>query len=287
MDEGTLYVAQFNAGAESGNDKGTGKWFPLDIDDPVSGPKLRAAGFKTQAEVLINTRGAADVLEATPMDRPEDVEVSPKDGRVVVTLTNNSRRTVPNEANPRINNQNGHLIELFEDDGDFTSETFTWDIFVKCGNPALPGDTDDTKYGELSNAEALAAGVSPISDPDNIVWDSDGNLWIATDGQFFSGSAGFGQNDGVFAVPVAGRDRGVLRQFLSGVPGCEICGPEFSGDQKTFFCAPQHPHDVPGGAFAPLDADGNPLPLWPIGETQLSKPSLIAVRNLRGKLIGK
>jgi len=285
LDKGTLYVARFDAGAATGDDKGTGVWLALDIDDPETGPILQSAGFTNQAEVLINTRGAADALGATPMDRPEDIEVSPVDGRVVVTLTNNSRRTEPNESNPRINNQNGHLIELFEDRGDFAALSFTWDIFIKCGNPALPGDPDDTKYGELSNAEALAAGVSPISDPDNIVWDDDGNLWISTDGQFFSGSAGFGQNDGVFAVPVEGENRGVLRQFLSGVPGCEICGPEFSGDQRTFFCAPQHPHD--GQAFAPLDRDGNPLPLWPIGESQVSKPSLISVRNRRGKKIGR
>ena len=40
----------------------------------------------------------------------------------------------------------------------------------------------------------------------------------------------FGQNDGVFAVPVEGASRGVLRQFLSGVPGGEVCGPEFVED---------------------------------------------------------
>jgi secreted PhoX family phosphatase len=286
LNKGTLYVARFDVGTTPGDDKGNGVWLPLDIQDPISGPVLSAAGFTSQAEILLNTRGAADALGATPMDRPEDVEISPVDGRVVVTLTNNSRRSEPNEANPRVNNQHGHLIELFEDGNDLAATTFTWDILIKCGNPALPGNSDETSYGELSNEQALAAGVSPISDPDNIVWDDDGNLWISTDGQFFSGSAGFGQNDGVFVVPVAGRDRGVLRQFLSGVPGCEICGPEFSGDNRTFFCAPQHPHDVPGGAFAPLDAAGNPLPLWPIGETQISKPSLIAVRHLRGKKIG-
>ncbi len=291
LDEGTLYVAQFNVGDTPEDDRGIGKWLPLDIDDPVSGPLLITAGFNSQAEVLINTRGAADALKATPMDRPEDVEVSPVDGRVIITLTNNSRRTEPNEANPRINNQHGHLVELFEDDDDFAATTFTWDIFVKCGNPALPNNEQDTKYGELSNEEALAAGVSPISDVDNIVWDDDGNLWISTDGQFFSDGVGFGQNDGVFAVPVAGRDRGVLRQFLSGVPGCEICGPEFSGDQRTFFCAPQHPHDPrsgdPGSAFEPKEPDGTPLPRWPVGETQISKPSLIAVRHLRGRKIGR
>lgn len=287
LNKGTLYVARFDVGTDPNDDRGDGVWLPLDIDDPESGPILRDAGFTSQAEVLINTRGAGDALGATPMDRPEDVEISPTDGRIIVTLTNNSRRTEPNEANPRADNPHGHLVEIFEDGDDLASTTFSWGIFIKCGNPALPDNTDDTSYGELTNAEALAAGVSPISDPDNIVWDDVGNLWISTDGQFFSGSAGFGQNDGVFAVPVDGQDRGVLRQFLSGVPGCEICGPEFSGDNRTFFCAPQHPHDVPGGAFAPEDANGAPLPLWPIGETQVSKPSLIAVRHLRGRKIGR
>jgi secreted PhoX family phosphatase len=268
LDHGTLYVARFDAGAIAGDEMGTGEWLPL-VWAP--GNALDLAGYKSQAEVLLDTRGAADVLGATPMDRPEDIEVSPKTGKVYVALTNNSNRTTPNEANPRVDNQHGHVVEIIEDGNDAGAMTFAWNIFIKCGDPA---QAHDTRFADI--ADPIAAGISPISDPDNLVHDDDGNLWIATDGQYFSGRYGFGQNDGVFAVPVEGPNRGVLRQFLSGVPGGEVCGPEMSGDNRTFFCAIQHPND--GNAF---------VEVWPIGDPDgVSKPSLIAVREVTGKKIG-
>jgi len=63
------------------------------------------------------------------------------------------------------------------------------------------------------------AQVSPISCPDNLTFDRAGNLWIATDG------ARVGSHDGFFAVPVAGPDRGHLKQFLTVPTGAEACGP--------------------------------------------------------------
>lgn len=267
LDEGTLYVARFDVGDTAGDDLGTGVWLELSPHNPA------LAGW-TLEEILLNTRGAADLVEATPMDRPEDIEVSPETGRVYIALTNNSRRTEPNEANPRISNQHGHVIELIEDGGDAGALAFSWNILIKCGDPAVPAH--DTSFGDL--ADPVAAGVSPISDPDNLVHDDDGNLWIATDGQFFSGNVGFGQNDGIFAVQVEGDHRGLLRQFLSGVPGGEVCGPEFSGDNKTLFCAIQHPHE--GQAFA--------QEVWPLGDPDgVSKPSLIAVRERHRRKIGR
>jgi secreted PhoX family phosphatase len=296
LDSGVLYAARFDAGDVEGDDMGTGVWLPL-VWEP--GNALDQAGFNSQAEVLINTRGAADVMGATPMDRPEDIEVSPTTGRVHVCLTNNSRRdgnpgdtrivngrevsSAPDESNPRNNtydhpdgrntgNQHGHVIEIIETADDAGALTFNWNILIKCGDPMVPAH--NTSFGDI--ADPAAAGVSPIADPDNVVHDSDGNLWISTDGQYFSASAGFGQNDGVFAVPVEGPNRGLLRQFLSGVPGGEVCGPEFSGDERTFFCAIQHPND--GNAFNAV---------WPIGDPDgVSKPSLIAVRENSGRKVG-
>jgi len=296
LENGTLYVARFDAGDQEGDEMGTGVWLPLVWE---AGNALDQAGFSSQAEVLLKSRGAADVLGATPMDRPEDIEVSPRNGRLYVALTNNSRRdgdpgetrmvngrevsSAPNEANPRNNtyddgsentgNQHGHIIELIETGNDAGATTFAWNIFIKCGDPEVLAH--DTSFGDL--ADPVGAGVSPISDPDNLVHDDDGNLWIATDGQYYSGGAvGFGQNDGVFAVPVEGANRGLLRQFLSGVPGGEICGPEFSGDNRTFFCAIQHPND--GNAFNAV---------WPINDPDgVSKPSLIAVNQVTGAKIG-
>ena len=50
-----------------------------------------------------------------------------------------------------------------------------------------------------------------------------------------------GPNDGVWVVDTEGPERGRARQFLSGPVGCEVCGPAFTPDNRTFFVAIQHP----------------------------------------------
>src|SRR5690606_14820237 len=90
LDAGKLYVARFNEGSASGDFMGDGEWILL---DKAANATLAAdAGFKTQAEVLVNTRLAADAVGATKMDRPEWVSVHPASGEVYVTLTNNDKR---------------------------------------------------------------------------------------------------------------------------------------------------------------------------------------------------
>ena len=58
----------------------------------------------------------------TPMDRPEDIQVNPVNGRVYAALTNNTNRGVgtnpkADEANPRTANRHGHVVEWEETGG--------------------------------------------------------------------------------------------------------------------------------------------------------------------------
>ncbi len=252
LDDGTLYVARFAA-------DGSGEWVPLVAG---TGPLTPAHGFADQGDVLINTRSAADAVGATKMDRPEDVEASPVTGTVYACLTNNTRRTEVNAPNPRVNNRFGHVIELLEDGGDAGATRFRWRIFLLCGDP------DDRSTFFAGYPKEL---VSPIANPDNVAFDRAGNLWIATDGQ--PGTLGY--NDAIFAVPTEGSERGHVQQFLSAPVQAEVCGPLITRDQRTLFCAIQHPGE--GGT---LDApDSN----WP-DNGQPPRPSVICVwRSARGK----
>ena len=252
LDEGTLYVAKFH-------DDGSGSWLPLVHG---YGPVTSANGFNNQGDVVINTRRAADLLGATKMDRPEDIEANPVTGKIYSLMTNNTSRTAAqvNAANPRPNNIYGHVIEQTEANDDHTSTWFTWQIFIKCGDPAVAAH--DTYFAGYNPEE-----VSPISSPDNLVFDEGGNCWIATDGLQNGLPRG---NDGIFATPVEGEQRGYLRQFMSCPMEAEICGPEFNTDYTTLFAAIQHPGEG-SKSTAPADL----LSVWPDGGTP--KPSVIAV----------
>lgn len=260
LDEGTLYVARFD-------EDGSGEWMPLVFGQ---GPLTPENGFRNQGDVVADVRLASDLLGATKMDRPEDIETNPVTEAVYIVCTNNTRRGIgehpePDAANPRPENRHGHIIELIEKDNDHSSTEFHWELFLVCGDPEDPS----TFYAGYDKSE-----VSPISCPDNIVFDRYGNLWIATDGlpKTMPG------NDGLFAVPVEGPNRGKLRQFFSSVPGAEVCGPEFTPDNTTLFVAIQHPGE--GGTFE------EPATRWPDGEGP-PRPSVVAIQALDGRPIGE
>jgi len=177
-------------------------------------------------------RLAADLVGATKMDRPEDVEPSPLTGKVYVALTNNSNRggaSAPvDETNPISGNRYGHVVELTETSGR-TGETFGWSILLLCGDPATTAYTYFAGFPKEF--------VSPISCPDNLAFDSEGNLWISTDGA--PGTIGY--NDGLFKVPLDGDQRGNVQQFLSVPREAETCGPVVHDQEGLVFVAVQHP----------------------------------------------
>ena len=249
LDDGILFVAKFR-------DDGTGEWIPM-----LAG--VGALANWTIEDILINTRGAADLVGATRMDRPEDIEVNPVNGKVYAVMTNNTNRGTSGRpgidgANPRAVNQHGHIIEISEDGRDHAARTFTWDIFILAGDPA------NTSGGVPFFAGFNPARVSPLSSPDNITFDSRGNLWIATDGQ----PGTLQKHDGIYAVPTEGGDRGFVRQFLSSVIASETASLELTPNDETLFVSIQHPGE--GSTFE------NPSSTFPDGATP-PRPSVVAV----------
>lgn len=279
LDDGTLSVARFN-------EDGTLTWLPLVFGE---GPLTAENGFHSQADVMIETRRAGDLLGATPMDRPEDVEPNPVTNVVYMALTNNSNQLAaddpkakpgrtPDAANPRAKNSFGHIIAMTppgaaEGKADHAAETFTWDIPILAGDPANPD------HGAKYNPDTSANGW--FSAPDNVAFDSTGRLWIATDNGGNWTKVGFA--DGVYACDVDGKGA-YLTKHICRVPiGAEMCGPEFTPDDRTLFVAVQHPASdgLEGSTFE------TPATRWPdFTDGMPPRPSVVSIVKAGGGVIG-
>ncbi|MEP4194646.1 MAG: PhoX family phosphatase [Aliishimia sp.] len=267
LSEGTLYVGRFNEDA-------TIDWLPLVHGE---GPLTVKNGFASQADVLIDTRIAADALGATPMDRPEDA--APRgDGTAVVMLTNNTRRKPGDEnpANPRADNSFGHIIEIKEDGGNHSSTHGTWDHVVICGDPSIQS------VGAQWNPETSENGW--FGSPDNCSYDASGRLWISTDQ---GGSWGkTGKSDGLYSLETDGELRGHSKLFFRCPVGGELCGPYFTDDDETLFMAVQHPgtdgtKDLAG--FERNSTFEDPATRWPDFDPAMPpRPSVVVVTKKGG-----
>jgi uncharacterized protein len=259
LDEGTLYVARFN-------DDGTGNWLALDINDPA----FRAAAvvaeveFKDQADVLVNTRLAADVVGATKMDRPEWGAVHPQTNEVYMTMTNNTARTADaiDAANPRPVNRTGHIIRWREQGNRAFATKFDWDLFVLAGDAGL----ENSQILPEQNGPALDES-NIFASPDGLWIDQFGILWIQTDMSGSQQATGpFGENQMLAANPITGE----IKRFLAGPFDQETTGVVSTPDGKNLFVNFQHPGDrsLPGkftsnwpdagNVFAHPDADKIP-----------------------------
>lgn len=266
LDRGTLAAARFHA-------DGRGEWLPLVHGE---GPLTAANGFDDQGDVVIRARQAADLLGATRMDRPEDIEVSPLSGKVYVMLTGNKRRKAEetDAANPRGPNPFGHIIEIIPDDGDHAAAGFRWEILVRCGDPAI------ASVGATFNPSTSARGW--FSAPDNCVFDALGRLWVATDGNMQGGV------DGLFALDTDGAARGRSRQFFSAPVGAELCGPCFTPDLETLFLAVQHPGQTESASLGQgISTYDNPSTRWPdFVDGRPPRPAIVVITRKGGGRIG-
>jgi secreted PhoX family phosphatase len=308
MDDGKLYVAKFKA-------DGTGDWLELKlgVNNITSGYANYA--FADAADVLINTRHAADAAGATKMDRPEWTAVNPKNGEVYLTLTNNSARTIngangTDAANPRFyndpkgttaqrGNPNGHIVRFADSGADPTAVTFKWDVYLFGARSTASADV---------NVSVLGAD-NDFSSPDGM-WFSQaapGLLWLETDDGKYTdvtncmllgalpGTVGDGgaktitNFDGATTVQQAtfvGKAPGTdgLRRFLVGPVDCEITGIAESGDGRALFVNIQHPGENTDKAN--ISDPTKFLSHWPQGGTARPRSATVVITKNDGGLIG-
>jgi secreted PhoX family phosphatase len=262
LDDGTLYVARFNA-------DGTGEWLPLAHG---AGPLTAANGFRDQGEVAIKTRQAADALGATKMDRAEWVVPHPVTREVFCACSNNPERgrdklEGPNAANRRSPNPFGHIVRWREEGADPAATRFRWDVMAEAG----PEGKNTIK------GDAFAC-------PDGLWIDSAGTLWVETDvSPNLLGKGDFAPlgNNQLLAVDPS---TGVFRRFLTGPRGCEITGFHTTPDNRTAFVNIQHPGEGPGGSNPDNPrASSN----WPdYAPNGRPRSATVAIRRKDGGIVG-
>ena len=288
LDQGTLYVARFNA-------DGSGVWLPLVFGQGPLTAANAAYPFADQADVLINARLAGDALGATPMDRPEWTAVNPQTGEMYLTLTNNNATLRPlggtDAANPRhyndpkgsanqFGNPNGHIIRLRETGDTSEATSFTWDIYLfgagadlNLNNINISG-LDDTN--DFSSPDGLwfarETGISGKTNPLLWVQTDDGAFTDVTNNQMLAAMPGkvgdggartitnVGSSGTATQATIVGKAPGTnLRRFLVGPIECEITGIDSTPDGRTLFINVQHPGED-GTPSAPTSS-------WPSTQT--------------------
>ncbi|MDM0013564.1 PhoX family phosphatase [Variovorax sp. J22P168] len=268
LDTGSLYVARYDA-------DGRGRWLELrHRHGGIDG----ASGFADPAEVLIHARLAGDIAGGTRMDRPEWIAIHPGSGEAYVALSANPLRgaagmPAADAANPRAGNVFGGILRWREDGRDAGSLGFSWDHFALAGDPAIEGA--GVRYPD---AQADAFG-----NPDGLVFDSGGLLWIQTDmsGRAIARAplAALGNNQMLCADPATGR----IKRFLVGPAGCEVTGCVLTPDRRSLFVNIQHPGETREGA------SGTPNSAWPDGTAPGSarpRSATVVVRRRDGGIVG-
>ena len=223
LESGTLYVAKFH-------ENGKMEWLPLVFG---TGPLTAKNGFKSQGDVLLDTRKAADLLEATPMDRPEDIAIHPQTGKTYFLMTGNRARKADrlNSANNVVRGS-GHIIEM---SGNHHESTADWGFLLICGQDLL-----DEKNGKFHSKTSLSGRFVY---PDNACFDPSGEMWICSDGYGFPGFT-----DGLWHCDIH-NSRGLTRRIATAPVKAEFTGPCFTKNGKELFLAVQHPGSVENGSF--------------------------------------
>lgn len=225
LDSGTLYVAHLESG----------KWLPISLSNPLLKNK-----FKNHTELMIRTRDAAKILNATKLDRPEDCEIDPITGHVYLNCTNNIPKGRPY----------GSIHKFIEKDNDYGSLEFESSVFIFGGEK------------------------STISCPDNMAFDKLGNMWITNDiseDEMDTPTYRPFGNNALFYIPMSGPQKGQAFRVVQAPNDAELTGPCISADGKTLFLSVQHP----GAKTKTLNALTSH---WPEGGNTIPKPSVVAIK---------
>ena len=271
LDDGTLYVAKF---AEDGSVE----WLPIVHGQ---GPLTAENGFASQADVLIETRRAGDLLGATKMDRPEDIAAQRRQRQGLRDADQQhqaqgrpGRRRQParrKRLRPHHRDRRGRR-RLHRHQGQVGSAAEVRRPVGGRGRRLLL-DRDDRERlvrhaGQLRDRLRPAGSGSPPT---------------ARDRRPPAAPTGSGRS-----TPKA-RRAATSKLFFRVPIGAEMCGPQFTPDAETAFVAVQHPGD--GGddweAFGRPSYYEDLSTRWPDFKDDMPvRPAVVVITKQGGGKIG-
>jgi secreted PhoX family phosphatase len=254
---------------------------------PTLGDLYPGSGEEQQGAILIDAHLAANAVGATPAARPEDTDLDPLSGDLLIAFTSGAA-DAEGGADPAVFRgpggepswPHGFVMRLGEQ-GDPAEGRFRWRLVATGGEPW--------------------AGGMGFTNPDNLHLDRAGNLWMLTDRPGTATASDLFGNNGCWVLPRRGPRAGEAFCLATGPMESEFCGLALDPAERCLLLAVQHPGEVHGThrpgmeeiqAFTLQDRGGRPfeqlrrVPLgsnWPSGAPgQPPRPGVVVIRRQDG-----
>ena len=257
---------------------------------PTLGDLYPGAGETQQGAILIDAHLAANAIGATPAARPEDTDIDPATGDLLISFTaggsDGSERADPT---------------IFRGPNGETSWPYGWVMRLSDAPAQLDGMGGTFRWRMVATGGTPWQGGMGFSNPDNLAVDSGGNIWLVTDRSTSSASLDIFGNNACWVLPNNGPQAGQALIFATGPMECELCGPCFDSEESTLFLAVQHPGEDNGArlegaeefqAFELRDRNNQPfqqlrrVPIgsnWPSEQTgRVPRPGVVMIQRLAG-----
>ncbi len=247
-------------------------------------------GDEQLGAILIDAHLAANAAGATPTARPEDTDLDPRTGDLLITFTA-AGSDGEGQADPAI----------FRGPAGENSWAYGWLMRLEDApaGPQQPGGA--FRWRMVATGGTPWQGGMGFANPDNLAIDRSGNIWMVTDRSAVNGSADVFGNNACWIFAATAAASGEPQLFATGPMECELTGPCFDANESTLFLSVQHPGEDNGihrhgdeevQAYTLLDRNGGSfeqlrqVPLgsnWPSAQPgQIPRPGVVAIRRLDG-----
>ena len=192
------------------------------------------SGEERQGAILIDAHLAANAIGATAAARPEDTDIDPRSGDLLIAFTSGGSDE-EGSSDPAI----------FGGPRGEASWPYGWVMRLEDGLQR-GGDPQAFRWRMVAAGGTPWQGGMGFAMPDNLAIDRRGNVWMVTDRSFNSADLDVFGNNACWLFPAAGPRAGEGLLFATGPTECELCGPCFDPDETTLFLAVQHPGEIHG-----------------------------------------